>query len=83
MTKEFEWLRLLKFDEYFEEQIYNKAEEYVFEFYNALSLMDLSNGEIESIKIFRDTLPANSFMAIGLTNVVLAAEKTKAEATDS
>lgn len=75
--REFEWPRLHITDDHFEEKIYNKAEEYVFDFYNVMSLIDLTENEIESVKVFKDTLPKNSFMGIGLGYVILAAENTE------
>ena len=80
MTKEFrefEWPRLHITDEYFEELIYNKAEEYVFAFYDVMSLIDLTKNEIKSVKIYKDTLPKNSFMRIGLGCVISAAENAE------
>ena len=80
MTKEFrefEWPRLHITDEKFEEQIYNKAEEYIFDFYNVMSLIDLTKDEIKSVKIFKNTLPKNSFTGIGLGYVISAAENTE------
>jgi hypothetical protein len=82
MTKEFrefEWPRLHITDEHFEENIYNKAEEYVFDFYDVISLIDLTENEIESVKVFKNTLPKKSFMGIGLGYVVSAAENTESE----
>jgi hypothetical protein len=79
MTKEFrefEWPRVNITDDHFEEQVYNKAEEYVFDFYDVMSLIDLTGDEIKSLKIFKDTLPKNSFMGIGLGYVIVAAENT-------
>ena len=62
--REFEWPRLHITDDHFEEQIYNKAEEYVFDFYNVMSLTDLTENEIESVKV-------------GLGYVISAAENTE------
>ena len=75
--REFEWPRLHITDDHFEEQIYNKAEEYVFDFYNVMSLIDLTANEINSVKIIKDSLPKNSFIKIGLGYVILAAENTE------
>ena len=75
--REFEWPRLHITDKHFEEQIYNKAEEYVFDFYDIISIVDLTENQIKSIKLFKDTLPKKSFISIGLGYVVVAAENTE------
>ena len=75
--REFEWPRLHIADNNFKEQIYNKAEEYVFDFYNVISFSDLTEDEIKSLKGFKQTLPKKSFIRIGLEDVISAAENTE------
>ena len=75
--REFEWPRIHITDEYFEEQIYNKAEEYIFDFYNVMCLIDLTEDEIKSVKVYKKTLPKISFMRIGLGYVISAAENNE------
>ena len=75
--REFEWPRIHITDEHFEEQIYNKAEEYVFDFYDIISIVDLTENQIKSIKLFKDTLPKKSFISIGLRNIIAAAENVE------
>jgi len=66
----FEWHKIHKFEEGFEREIAQSVEEYVLEYYEAESIEDLTQENVEEITEYTEAMNPYSIMRVGFSELL-------------